>query len=133
VKALRHLAVFALVLAAGAAGGAQTPAPAKPAVDVTGKWVMELQLEMGTATPTLELKQEGEKLSGTYTGRYGAFPLAGTIKDRALQFAFKMNADGTDVSMSFSGDVAADAQSMKGKAELEGLGEAAWTARRDKK
>ena len=128
----RIIVVVALVAAAAAAAGAQQ-APPKPAIDLTGKWLVELHLEMGTATPTLELKQEGEKISGTYTGRYGAFPLSGTLKDRTLQFSFKMNADGTDASMSFVGEVAADGQTMKGKAEMEGLGDAAWNAKRDKK
>ena len=120
-----------LIYAAASLVAQQTQTP-KPA-DVTGKWLMELHLEMGTSTPTLELKQEGDKISGSYTGRYGAFPLAGTVKDRTLAFAFKMNADGTDAAMSFTGEIAADGQTMKGKAELEGLGEAAWNAKRDKK
>ena len=132
MKTARLVGVISLVVAAVTAAAAQQ-APAKPAIDITGKWLVELHLEMGTATPTLELKQEKEKITGTYTGRYGAFPLSGTIKDRALQFSFKMNADGTDSYMTFTGEVAADAQTMKGKAEMEGLGEAAWTAKRDKK
>ena len=32
----------------------------------------------------------------------------GTLKDRALEFAFTMNAEGTDVAMQFSGEVAPD-------------------------
>ena len=34
--------------------------------------------------------------------------------------------------MSFRGEVAADAESMKGQATIEGLGDATWSARRDK-
>ena len=51
----------------------QPPAEARSARDVTGKWTMALEMSQGTATPTLELKQDGEKLTGTYTGRYGEF------------------------------------------------------------
>jgi hypothetical protein len=29
---------------------------------------------------TLELKQDGEKVTGTYTGRYGPFAVQGTVK-----------------------------------------------------
>ena len=43
-----------------------------------------------------------------------------------------MNADGTQVAMSFKGEVAADGQTMKGKADLGDLGEATWTAERPK-
>jgi hypothetical protein len=132
MNVLKRVALAACIVYAAAAVAAQQTQTPKP-VDITGKWLVELHLEMGTSTPTLELKQDGEKISGTYTGRYGAFPLAGTVKDRALAFSFKMNADGTEVSMSFTGEIAADAQTMKGKAELEGLGDAAWNAKRDKK
>jgi hypothetical protein len=34
--------------------------------------------------------------------------------------------------MNFSGEVAADAQTMKGQATIEGLGDATWSAKRDK-
>jgi hypothetical protein len=115
----------------GLLAAAQDQAP-KPPASVAGKWTMALELEMGTATTALDFKQEGAKISGTYTGRYGSFPLTGTVKDRAIEFSFKMNADGTDVSMAFAGEVAADGQTMKGRAELEGLGEAAWSAKRAK-
>ena len=30
-------------------------------------------MEIGNATPALVLKQAGEKLTGTYTGRYGEY------------------------------------------------------------
>ena len=45
-------------------------------------------------TPTLELKQDGEKITGTYTGRYGTSPLQGTLKGRALEFAFQIERRG---------------------------------------
>ena len=109
----------------------QDQAPRPPA-SVAGKWTMALELEMGTATTALDFKQEGAKITGTYTGRYGSFPLTGTVKERALEFAFKMNADGTEANMAFWGEVAPDGQSMKGRAELEGLGEANWSAKRAK-
>jgi hypothetical protein len=100
---------------------------------VAGKWTLTLVTEAFTATPALELKQAGEKITGSYTsGRYGSFPLEGTLKGRAIEFAFTMNADGTMVAMSFKGEVAADGQTMKGKAELGDLGEATWTAERPK-
>jgi len=130
---IRTLLTSLAVVAAGLALSAQTPAPAPAkAVNIAGKWTMSLELSIGTATPALDLKQDGEKITGTYTGRYGTFPVKGTLKDRALEFSVQMNAEGQDVTMSFSGEVAADAQTMKGQASIEGLGDATWTAKRDK-
>jgi hypothetical protein len=114
--------------------GAAAQEKDKPApVNITGKWTMTLELEAFTATPTLEFKQDGEKVTGTYTSaRYGTFPFQGKIKDRALEFTVKMSAEGSDVELSFSGDVAADGQTMKGKGSLSGVGDATWNARKEK-
>jgi hypothetical protein len=127
----------AVVLGAAQSGGQQQqqpppPPPAPKPAQVAGKWVLTLEMSMGQATPALALKQEGEALTGTYTGRYGTFELKGTVKERKITFAFEMNADGTATAMSFVGEVAADAQSMKGTAVLGELGEANWSAKREK-
>ena len=86
---------------------------------------------MGTATPALDLKQDGETISGTYTGRYGTYELHGTLKDRAIRFSFVMGSADQSVTMSFTGEVTADGQTMKGSADLGEMGEAAWSAKRD--
>jgi hypothetical protein len=105
---------------------------AKAAPNVTGKWAMALEMSMGTGTPTLELKQEGEKVTGTYTGRYGTFPLEGRLKERAIEFTVTMSAEGQSVTLTFAGEIAADGQTMKGTAAMGELGDATWSAKREK-
>ena len=102
----------------------------KVPVAVAGKWAMTLELSMGTSTPGLELKQDAAKITGIYTGRYGSFPLEGTVKGRTIAFSFTMSAEGQSVTMTFQGEVAADALSMKGTATLGEMGEATWTAKK---
>ena len=104
----------------------------KPAPTLTGKWSMTLEMQTGTATPSIEFLQEGEKITGQYAGRYGKFPVTGVLKGRNLQFSFSMNAEGTDVVMAFRGEVAADFQSIKGAADMGPAGEANWYAQRQK-
>jgi hypothetical protein len=125
--------LVAWLAAFGAAGQAQVKdqKPRAP-IDVTGKWTMTLEMSMGTATPALDLKQDGETVSGTYTGRYGTYELHGTLKDRTIRFSFVMGSADQSVTMSFSGEVAADGQTMKGTADLGDMGEAAWSAKRDR-
>ena len=94
---------------------------------------MTLEMEIGTGTPTLDLKQDGEKITGTYTGRYGKFALEGKLKERTIEFAVNMTAEGQAVTMNFSGQVSEDAKTMKGQATISELGDATWTATRDKK
>jgi hypothetical protein len=132
------MVVAVLVFAGGLA--ARVPQQGKPeqkpekkvAPTVAGKWAMTLEISMGTGTPTLDLKQDGEKIAGTYTGRYGTFPLEGSLKERAIRFSFTMTAEGQSVEMSFTGEVAEDGQTMKGTAVLGELGDATWNAKREK-
>ena len=116
---------------------AATPEPPKDAEapkvpEIAGNWTMALTMEIGNATPALVFKQEADKITGTYTGRYGTYPFKGTIKGREIQFSFTMDTDGGQTTMSFSGEIASDAQTMKGGGTIEGLGDVTWTAKRDK-
>jgi hypothetical protein len=118
-----------LALVLGVAGPAGQDPP--KTVSVTGKWTMTLEMSIGTATPVLDLKQDGTKITGTYTGRYGTFELQGTLKARLIEFSFPMTAEGQSVTMTFSGEVAPDGQAMKGTATISELGDATWTAKKN--
>lgn len=126
---LTVLAALAFSGLAAHSAGTQAGAPAKPA-DVTGQWTMAFDVQGTTASPTLDLKQDGEKLTGRYIGRYGSFALTGTVKSRAVAFAFTMAAEGTEVPARFAGELSADGQTLKGDGEIAGLGELSWTATR---
>jgi hypothetical protein len=124
--------IVVAVVVSGVVAAAQSKTSPPPAL--TGKWIMTLEMSQGTATPALALEQKGEKLTGTYTGRYGSYDVQGTVKERAVTFFFTMQPDGGEaIRLTFTGEVAADAQSMKGTATMGELGEATWTAARDKK
>ena len=137
---MRKFPAFVVVLAfaTGLAILAQPQAKPDPKQDnqaasnISGKWTMTLEMSMGTGTPTLELKQDGEKVTGTYTGRYGTFDLQGKLKDRAIAFSFVMTAEGESVTMTFNGEVAKDGQSMKGTATMGEMGDATWNAKKEK-
>jgi len=106
---------------------ALTCVAAEPA-NVAGKWNAALQLESITGHPVLTFKQDGEKLTGTYEGHYGAFDLKGTVKDKKIEFTVKMLAEGSQTEGYFAGTVEGD--SIKGTVEFEGAGEGTWTAER---
>lgn len=103
-----------------------------PTLDVTGKWAMSLEMSVGTATPSLELALASGKITGKYAGRYGEYPVTGTLKDRTIEFSFTMSADGNPMTISFHGEVAPDGQSIKGSASMAEMGDASWTATRVK-
>src|SRR5262249_48068432 len=100
---------------------------AEPA-NVAGKWNAALELENITGHPVLIFKQDGEKLTGTYEGRYGVSNLKGTIKEKQIDFTVIVIAEGTQTQGVFSGTV--DGDSMHGSVSFEGAGEGTWTASR---
>jgi hypothetical protein len=97
-------------------------------VNVAGPWQFTIELSMGTSTPVVTFKQDGEKLTGTYEGRYGKSTLEGTVKDNQIEFTLTIVAEGTPVSAVFAGVYEAGA--MKGNVEYEGAGDGIWTATR---
>ena len=139
MKRLMMIAVLTMIAvsAADARQGGAPPSGKPPAKDekpvsVTGAWAVALTMTMGTSTPLVTLKQEGEKLTGTYQGRYGSFPLEGTLKGRAIEFWFTMSVESEKVEMSFKGEVSPDGTAMRGAADLGQAGEGTWTAQREK-
>ena len=62
-----------------------------------------------TATPTIVLKQEGEKLTGEYvSAQYGKFPITGTVKGADVTFSFAMNVEGNGLNVTYAGKVDKD-------------------------
>jgi hypothetical protein len=97
---------------------------------VEGAWTMTLETPQGTSNPTLTLKQAEQTLSGTYAGRMGEVPIDGTIKASAITFSVKINAQGQEFVLTFTGTV--DQDSMKGTVDFGGMGSANWSAVRKK-
>jgi hypothetical protein len=93
---------------------------------VAGVWTFNVELAVGTGHPTVTLKQEGEKITGTYEGRYGPSPLEGTVKDQKIEFTVSMTAEGTAVTGVFTGTV--QEEGMSGTMDFEGAGDGTWTA-----
>ncbi len=121
-----HARLLLVALVTLLAAPAVLAEPAK----VEGKWNVLLQLESITGHPVLTLKQDGEKLTGTYEGRYGPSALEGEIKESKIAFIVTFNAEGTKTTGVFQGTV--DGATMGGSVEFEGAGSGTWSAVRAK-
>jgi hypothetical protein len=102
---------------------------AEPA-KVAGVWNVALELETVKGHPVLTIKQDGEKLTGTYEGRYGPSALEGTVKEKDVEFTVTMVAEGMRTTGTFAGTV--DGDTMSGTVDFEGAGEGTWSATRAK-
>jgi hypothetical protein len=80
------------------------------AADPTGKWVAQVPGREGqTREVTITLKAEGEKLTGTVSGRQGDNPIAdGQIKGDDVSFTVAQNFQGNEVKVSYKGKVSGD-------------------------
>lgn len=115
-----------------AAPAPNTPAPAAASADktdVSGAWVFQVETPAGSGTPTFTFKQEGEKLTGQYKGAFGEAPLTGTVKGNKIDFTIKVQAQGQDATINYTGTVEKDG-TMKGTVSVADLGSGTWTGKR---
>jgi len=100
-------------------------------VDVTGKWAFTVQTDAGTGTPTVTLKQDGEKLTGHYSSEtLGEADLTGTVKGNDVKFSFSANLQGQSVPVAYAGTLDGK-DSMKGTIDLAGgMATGTFTAKR---
>jgi hypothetical protein len=105
------VALAAFLITAAAPGRAQT-------VDVTGDWAFTVETGMGSGTPAITFKQDGEKLTGTYNGQLGNTTFTGTVKGTAIEFSFTTEAQGQSIDVVYKGTV--DGKAMKGAVAMAG-------------
>jgi hypothetical protein len=79
-----------------------------------------LQLDTITATPSLTLKQDGDKLTGEYVSQmYGKAPVSGSVKGTELTFIVSLTVEGNAVNVVYNGVLQADG-SIKGSVDIGG-------------
>jgi hypothetical protein len=99
------------------------------AADVTGTWKLTVETQAGTGTPTLVLAQQGEQLTGTYTGRLGESPITGTTAGDAIEFSFSATGPmGGTATVKYTGTVSGD--TMSGSMTMGGRAGGTFTGRR---
>ena len=102
---------------------------AKPkAVDITGSWEMTVESPQGTMVITATFKQDGETLTGTHVSEMGEAPLKGTVKGVDVEYTLTLDMGGQQMSIVHKAKV--DGDTMRGSADIEGMGSIAFTAKR---
>jgi hypothetical protein len=99
------------------------------AADITGKWNAQVDTDAGSGSATFVLKQEGEKLTGNYSGQLGEAALTGTVKGNAVEFSFEASPTGEKIIVKYTGTLDGE-KKMKGSVELGSLAKGTFTAER---
>jgi hypothetical protein len=97
------------------------------AADISGSWEFTVNTSQGSGSPSFEFKQEGEKLTGTYSGLFGKAPISGTVKGDEVEFTFEVpNVDG---KVRYKGTLEGSTN-MKGEVEYGDVGKGTFTAKK---
>lgn len=94
--------------------------------DVTGEWAFTVTTDQGSGNPTFTFKQDGEKLTGKYSGTFGSADLTGTVKGNAIQFSFTADVQGQQAPITYKGTV--EKNTMKGTLDIAGMVSGTFTA-----
>jgi hypothetical protein len=123
------VAIAAAAVLMMASGAARIAAQAK--LDLTGKWLFTVQTDAGSGTPTVTLKQDGEKLTGHYSSQtLGKADLTGTAKGQSVNFTFNADVQGTRVQVTYAANIESK-EAMKGTIDIVGAVGGTFTGKRE--
>ncbi len=91
-------------------------------IDVSGGWNVDVDVQGNAGTPVFTFKQDGEKLTGRYKGRFGEADVTGTLKADKIEFSIE--AQGAKVV--YAGTVKKNG--MEGTVDYAGQAEGTWKA-----
>jgi hypothetical protein len=94
------------------------------ALDVTGTWTAKVEVGGQNGSPTFVLKQDGEKLTGTYSGAFGEAPLTGSVKGSDVAFSFEVSG----FTVHYEGKLDAEGKKMQGTVDYGGQASGTFTA-----
>lgn len=123
---MKRTSLCLVLLVCGLSFGAA--AMSLPAPDISGTWTFDVKLPNGEVEhPVLVLKQEGTRLTGSYSGLIGKFTLTGTVKgdEVAINVPGK-NARGEPLPLAYTGKIASPS-SMSGTLDMAGKFTVDWT------
>lgn len=119
------LVVLALLLGTGTLAAAALH-------DLTGRWMLAVVTDNGTGYPVLEITQDGDKISGSYTSNaMGNRSISGTVRGDTVSFTLSASAGGEGVVLTYTAHIVT-ADSLNGTVDFAGMGGASFTGRRQK-
>src|SRR5262245_62386247 len=102
--------------------------------DISGTWIFSISRDgvPKTVDVTFVIKQEGEKLSGDYSGPTGEYPITGTVKRNMLAMSYEVTNKST-MTVKLNGTIESPTR-MTGAIEYIGGGAPSrnWTATKKK-
>jgi hypothetical protein len=98
---------------------------------IVGKWEVMLKTPGGDFPATATLTYDNGKVSGTFGSQMGEVPVNGTTEGKAIKITMIAQTPQGDMTVVMTGDLDGDSI-VNGKAEIAGMGQMEWTAKRAK-
>ncbi|HRN52497.1 MAG TPA: hypothetical protein PK788_03325 [Gemmatimonadaceae bacterium] len=100
--------------------------------DLTGRWQLAVVTDNGTGYPILELKQEGDRVTGSYTSNaMGARTISGRVYGDTLSFTLSPSGAGEGMVLTYTARIVT-ADSLNGYVDFAGQGGARFTGARQR-
>jgi len=96
-----------------------------------GKWDVTLKTPGGDFPASANLTDEGGKITGTFGSQMGEVAITGTVEGKAVKISMVAKTPQGDLNVEMTGDLDGDSI-VNGKAEIAGVGQMEWTAKRAK-
>jgi len=96
-----------------------------------GKWDVMMKTPAGDMPANATLSDTDGKLTGTFGSQLGEVPVSGTAEGKALKLTLVAQTPQGDMTVTMTGDLDGD-NIVNGKAEVPGLGQMEWSAKRIK-
>ena len=99
--------------------------------DITGKWSLALQVPGETVDVVLDLKQEGEAVTGSLTSSHASGKIGkGTYKEKKLSAVATVDLQGSPAEVQIDGTV--DGDKITGSMTVQGMGSFPYTGSKSK-
>jgi hypothetical protein len=96
-----------------------------------GKWDVMMKTPAGDMPANATLSDTDGKVTGTFGSQLGEVPVSGTAEGKALTLTLVAQTPQGDMTVTMTGDLDGD-NIVNGKAEVSGLGQMEWSAKRIK-
>jgi hypothetical protein len=101
------------------------------AASLAGKWDVTLKTPGGDFPASATLTADGGTVSGMFGSQMGEVPITGTVEGKALKIKMTAQTPNGVMNVTMTGDLDGDAI-VNGKADIEGMGQMEWSAKRIK-
>jgi hypothetical protein len=112
-------------------GDSNTPGSPSPVASFGGTWDVVLKTGAAEFPLTASLSVSGEQVSGTFASQIGTIPVTGSVAGKLITITMVAKTPQGEFPVKLTGELDGDSI-VNGKADVGGMGQGEWVAKRSK-